>query len=99
MRKSLKGGRGEWFVGERYLTIHAWEPYFKPIAVACSKVVVWTRVLGPLLIHNKESIASIIREGYMSLFETSKTSASITIWNVTSWASILKKDEGETLND
>lgn len=34
----------------------------------------------------------------MSLFETSKTSASISIWNVTSWASILKKEEGETLN-
>ena len=34
----------------------------------------------------------------MSLFETSKTSASISIWNVTSWASILKKEEGETLD-
>ena len=57
-----------------------------------------TRPSPPPLIYNKKSIASIIREGYMSLFETSKTSASISIWNVTSWASILKKEEGETLN-
>nr|POE94062.1 putative ribonuclease h protein [Quercus suber] len=38
----LKGGL--WFVGEHYLTIRAWEPYFKPNATACSKVAVWARL-------------------------------------------------------
>lgn len=37
--KVLKGGA--WFIREHYLTIRAWEPYFKPTLAACSKVVVW----------------------------------------------------------
>ncbi|XP_050259954.1 uncharacterized protein LOC126705034 [Quercus robur] len=37
--KVLKGG--PWFISEHYLTIHAWEPYFKPNVVACSKVAIW----------------------------------------------------------
>ena len=39
---ALKGG--PWFIGEHYLTIRAWEPYFKPNATACSKVAVWARL-------------------------------------------------------
>ena len=38
----LKGG--PWFIGEHYLTLRAWEPYFKPNATACSKVAVWARL-------------------------------------------------------
>ena len=38
----LKGG--PWFIGEHYLTIRAWEPYFKPNAIACSKVAMWARL-------------------------------------------------------
>ena len=38
----LKGG--PWFMGEHYLTIRAWEPYFKPIVATCSKVVVWAQL-------------------------------------------------------
>lgn len=40
--KVLKGG--PWFIGEHYLNIHAWEPYFKPNFTACSKVTVWARL-------------------------------------------------------
>ena len=40
--KVLKGG--PWFIGKHYLTLRAWEPYFKPNATACSKVVVWARL-------------------------------------------------------
>nr|XP_023917407.1 uncharacterized protein LOC112028949 [Quercus suber]POF04383.1 hypothetical protein CFP56_64544 [Quercus suber] len=43
--KVLKAG--PWFIGEHYLTIRAWEPYFKPNATAYSKVAVWARL--PLL--------------------------------------------------
>ena len=39
----LKGG--PWFIGKHYLTLRAWEPYFKPNAIACSKVVVWACLL------------------------------------------------------
>lgn len=40
--KVLKGGL--WFIGEHYLNIHAWEPYFKPNFTACSKVTVLARL-------------------------------------------------------
>ena len=36
--KVLKGG--PWFIGEHYLTIRAWEPYFKPTVETCFKVAV-----------------------------------------------------------
>lgn len=49
------------------------------------------------LSHNEESIASIIREGYISLFTTSNMSAPISIWNVTSWTNIPSKEEGERI--
>ena len=45
--KVLKGGL--WFIGEHYLTIRAWEPYFKPTMVACSKVAIWARLPGLLI--------------------------------------------------
>lgn len=57
----------------------------------------WACLPGAPLIHNEESIASIIKEGYMSLFETTKTSVPISIWNVAIWANSLMKEEGETL--
>lgn len=40
--KVLKGG--PWFIGDHYLTIRTWEPYFKPNATACSKVAVWAHL-------------------------------------------------------
>ena len=40
--KVLKGG--PWFIGEHYLTLRAWELYFKPNATAYSKVAIWARL-------------------------------------------------------
>ena len=50
------------------------------------------------LVHNEEIIASSIREGYISLFTTSKISTPISIWNVTSWSNSLTRKEGELLS-
>nr|XP_023884839.1 uncharacterized protein LOC111997033 [Quercus suber] len=56
--KVLKGG--PWFVGEHYLTIRAWEPYFKPNATACSKVAVWARLpLHPIEFYDMRVLKDI----------------------------------------
>ena len=56
--KVLKGG--PWFVGEHYLTIRAWEPYFKPNVAACSKVAVWARLPGlPIELYEMEVLKEI----------------------------------------
>lgn len=41
---------------------------------------------------------SIIREGYIFLFTTSKNCAPISIWNVISWFNRLSRVEGKLLN-
>ena len=40
--KVLKGG--PWFVGEHFLAIKPWEPYFKASEATLSSVVVWVRL-------------------------------------------------------
>ena len=56
--KVLKGG--PWFVGEHFLTICAWEPFFKPTVVACSKVAIWARLLGlPIELYEPEVLKEI----------------------------------------
>ena len=50
------------------------------------------------LMHNEEIIASIIREGYISLFTTCKESAPISSWDITSWHNKLSSEEGEMIN-
>ena len=50
------------------------------------------------MIYNEEAIAATIREGYISLFTTSKDCAPISIWNVSSWSNRLSREEGELLN-
>ena len=58
--KVLKGG--PWFIGEHYLTIRAWEPYFKPTVEACSKVVVWAQLPGlPIELYELEVLKDIGR--------------------------------------
>ena len=58
--KVLKGG--PWFIGEHYLTIRAWEPYFKPTVEACSKVAVWARLPGlPIELYEMEVLKDIGR--------------------------------------
>ena len=49
------------------------------------------------LTHNEEIIASIILEGYISLFTTSKVSAPSSIWNFKSWLNSLSREEGGLL--
>nr|POE52368.1 hypothetical protein CFP56_66429 [Quercus suber] len=34
---------GPWFIGDQFLSIRAWEPYFKPSFTKCSSVAVWVR--------------------------------------------------------
>ena len=41
--KVLKGG--PWFVGEHFLAIRQWEPYFKASEVSFNSVAVWVRLL------------------------------------------------------
>ena len=59
-KKVLKGV--PWFIGEHYLTIRAWEPYFKPTVEACSKVAVWARLPGlPIELYDLEVLKDIGR--------------------------------------
>ena len=56
--KVLKGG--PWFIGEHYLTIRAWEPYFKSTMATSSKVVVWACLLGlPIEFYELEVLKEI----------------------------------------
>ncbi|XP_075650139.1 uncharacterized protein LOC142620669 [Castanea sativa] len=50
------------------------------------------------LTRNGENIASVIKEGYISLFTTCKVSAPISIWNVASWTNRLSGEDGEIIN-
>ena len=59
-KKVLKGV--PWFIGEHYLTIRAWDPYFKPTVEACSKVAVWARLPGlPIELYELEVLKDIGR--------------------------------------
>lgn len=42
--KVLRGG--PWFVGEHFLAIKHWEPYFRASEASVSSVAVWVRFLG-----------------------------------------------------
>lgn len=56
--KVLKGGPS--FVWEHYLTICAWEPYFKPTVAVCSKVAVWACLPGlPIEFYELEGLKEI----------------------------------------
>ena len=48
MTKVLRGG--PWFVGEHFLAIRPWEPYFKALEAKLSSVAIWVR-LPQLLIE------------------------------------------------
>ena len=36
--------RGPWFIGEHYLSIRSWGPFFKPEVANISSIAVWVRL-------------------------------------------------------
>nr|XP_023891501.1 uncharacterized protein LOC112003522 [Quercus suber]POE61883.1 uncharacterized protein CFP56_78342 [Quercus suber] len=52
--------KGPWFIGEHFLSIRPWEPYFKPSTANVSSVVVWIRLNElPIEFYNAEALFHI----------------------------------------
>nr|POF10940.1 hypothetical protein CFP56_16056 [Quercus suber] len=52
--------KGPWFVGEHFLSIRPWEPYFKPSMANVSSIVVWVRLNElPIEYYNVEALCQI----------------------------------------
>ena len=58
--KVLRGG--PWFVGEHFLAIRPWEPYFKASEAKLSIVAVWVQLLElPIEFYDIEVLKDIMR--------------------------------------
>lgn len=58
--KVLKGG--QWFVGEHFLAIKPWEPYFKASEATFNSVAVWVRLPElPIEFYDSEVLRQIVR--------------------------------------
>ena len=56
--KVLRGG--PWFVGEHFLAIRPWEPYFKASEAKLSSVAVWVRLFElPIEFYDREVLKEI----------------------------------------
>ena len=52
--------KGLWFIGEHFLSIRPWEPYFKPSSANVSSVAVWIRLNElPIEFYNAEALYQI----------------------------------------
>ncbi|XP_030931176.1 uncharacterized protein LOC115957080 [Quercus lobata] len=51
------------------------------------------------LVHRKEEIAELLREGFSALFETSQCLAQRAPWDIPSWHSCVMEDEREVLEE
>ena len=70
--------KGLWFIGEHFLSIRPWEPYFKPSSANVSSVTVWIRLNElPIEFYNAEAlyqigkaIGNVLRVDTHTAFET-----------------------------
>ncbi|KAL0002179.1 hypothetical protein SO802_015960 [Lithocarpus litseifolius] len=52
--------RGPWFIGEHFLSIRPWEPFFKPEAANVSSIAVWVRLHAlPIELYDAEVLKQI----------------------------------------
>ena len=51
------------------------------------------------LVHRKEEIAGLLREGFFALFETSQCFAQRVPWDIPNWSSRLLEEEREVLEE
>ena len=52
--------RGPWFIGEYFLSIRLWEPFFKPAVANVSAIAVWVRLYDlPIELYEVEVLKQI----------------------------------------
>ena len=52
--------RGPWFIGEHYLSIEPWEPFFKPEVANVSSIAVWVRLHAlPIELYEAEVLKQV----------------------------------------
>ena len=52
--------KGSWFIGDHFLSLRAWEPFFKPFAANVSLVAVWVRLNElPIELYEPEVLKQI----------------------------------------
>ena len=52
--------RGPWFIGEHYLSIRPWEPFFKPEVAIVSSITVWVRLHAlPIKLYKAEVLKQV----------------------------------------
>ncbi|KAK9983145.1 hypothetical protein SO802_032670 [Lithocarpus litseifolius] len=52
--------RGPWFIGDHFLSLRSWEPFFKPLSTTVSSVVVWIRLNElPIELYETEVLKEI----------------------------------------
>ena len=52
--------RGPWFIGEHFLSIRPWEPFFKPEIANVSSIAVWVRLHAlPIELYEAEVLKQI----------------------------------------
>lgn len=69
--------RGPWFVGDHFLSLRPWEPFFKPSSANVSLVAIWIRLYElPIKLYEaevlkqiRESIGKVLRIGTHTAME------------------------------
>ena len=52
--------KGPWFIGDRFLSIRPWEPFFKPSMVNVSLIAVWIRLYElPIELYEAEVLKEL----------------------------------------
>ena len=52
--------KGPWFIGDHFLSVRPWEPYFKPESAKVSSIAVWIRLSGlPIEYYNAKALQHI----------------------------------------
>ena len=54
--------RGPWFIGEHFLSIRLWEPFFKPKIANVSSIAIWARLHALLIELYEAKVLKQIRE-------------------------------------